>query len=48
MTGKGITVRQIYMRVTIDGRRKYESIGIISKDGSIVLYDGMPNPGWWE
>mgnify|MGYP003135630500 CR=1 FL=1 len=48
MTAAGITARNIYMRVTIDGKRKYVAIGLISKSGDITLLKGMPNPGWWE
>jgi hypothetical protein len=48
MTAKSIGIRNIYMRVTIDGRRRYECIGFIDRRGKITLYDGLPNPGWWE
>jgi len=48
MTGKAISVRKLYMRVTIDGKRSYVGIGNIDENGKIHLYDGMPNPGWWD
>tara|TARA_R110002111_G_scaffold17880_1_gene44496 strand:- start:156 stop:302 length:147 start_codon:yes stop_codon:yes gene_type:complete len=48
MTGKGITLRTIYMRVTIDGKRQYVDIGYINNKGKIHLWSGMPNPGWWD
>ena len=52
MTRKGENLRTVYMRVTIDGKRKYVDIGFIGKPrngkSSVTLHKGMPNPGWWE
>ena len=48
MTGKGVTLRNVYMRVTIDGVRKYVKIGFISKAGKFTLSKGMPKPEWWS
>ena len=48
MTAAGMISRNVYMRVTINGKRKYVAIGLISKSGRITLSKGMPNPGWWE
>ena len=48
MTRKGEPGRTIYVRVTIDGKRKYVKIGRIYQKMGIRLLEGMPNPGWWE
>ena len=47
MTKRSLGLRNIYMRVTIDGRRVMVNIGFINKNGKVTLFDGMPNPGWW-
>ena len=48
MTKAGMISRNIYMRVTINGKRKYVNIGLISRSGKVTIFKGMPNPGWWE
>ncbi len=40
--------RELYVRVTKNGKRKYVSVGVITKDGTIRLTKGMPLPGWFE
>ena len=40
--------RQLYVRVTENGKRKYVSVGVITKDGTIRLYKGMPLTGWFD
>lgn len=48
MTKKGLITRKIYMRITEDGIRKWVAIGTVSKKGTVRLYKGIPNPGWFE
>ena len=48
MTKRGSPTRELYVRVTINGKRKYVAVGWIFKDGKVGMYKGMPNPGWWD
>ena len=43
-----IYLRNIYVRITEDGKRKYVRIGGIGANGKIQLDKGMPLTGWFE
>jgi hypothetical protein len=48
MTKKGAPGRNLYVRITENGQRKYVNVGLIFKSGRVSILKGMPNPGWWE
>lgn len=48
MTKKGTVGRTLYVRVTVDGKRKYVDVGMLFKSGRVFISKGMPNPGWWD
>lgn len=58
MTKKGTPGRTLYVRITENGKRRYEDVGMIFQSGKIVIevegmtkvihITGMPNPGWWD
>lgn len=48
MTMKGLPGRNLYVRITVEGKRKYVRVGRIYNHLGVQLDEGMPNPGLFE
>jgi hypothetical protein len=45
---RSLVTRNIYVRITENGKRKYVNVGFMRRNGTIVIYKGMPLPGWFD
>ena len=43
-----ILIRTVYVRITVDGKRKWVEIGTINRKGEFKLNKGIPLPGLFE
>ena len=48
MTKKGAIGRNIYVRITEDGKRKYVNVGVLYRSGNVYIMEKVVNPDWWE
>ena len=49
MTKAGLMSRSMYVRITNEeGKREYVKVGYIFISGKVLIWEGMPNPGWFK